>query len=347
VQALVTEPGVAGSARVEDVPEVKARAGEVPLRVLEVGVCGTDREIAHGLFGVAPEGTSKLVLGHEVLATTTRDGDGFSRGDLVAATVRRSCGHCRACDEESPDACFTGDYSERGITRLDGFAREAVAESASQLIKVPAALGRLGVLGEPTSVCARALRHARVIASRQPWRFERALVIGGGAIGMLTTLLLRLEGVEVWAASLEATNPVVEACGARYVSTRDTPLGELGSFDLVVEAAGDAQLMADTLGLLRRGGVACLIGIDGRKQTVTLDGPVLGLDAVLENRVVFGSVSAQRQDWLAGLAALDRARERWQDALEQVVGLRVPLDRFAEAFEHPSGKATLVLSEGV
>jgi hypothetical protein len=78
---------------------------------------------------------------------------------------------------------------------------------------------------------------------------------------------------------------------------------------------------------------------------LTLDGPVLGVDAVLENRVVFGSVSAQRQDWLAGLEALDRARERWQDALEEVVGLRVPLDRFADAFAHSSGKATLVLSD--
>jgi glucose 1-dehydrogenase len=343
--ALVTEPGVPNSARVEEVPEVAPRAGEVPLRVLEVGVCGTDREIAHGLFGTAPEGESRLVLGHELLAVTTRDGDGFARGDLVTAIVRRSCGHCRACAEDSPDSCFTGDYSDRGITRLDGFAREVVAESASQVIAVPFALGRLGVLAEPTSVCERALRHARVIASRQPWRLERALVIGGGAIGMLTTILLRLEGVEVWTASLEPANPVVEACGARYVSTRETPLAELGSFDLVVEAAGNAQLMADSLGLLRRGGVACLIGIDGREQTVTLDGRVIGVDAVLENRVVFGSVSAQRQDWLAGLAALDRARASWQDALEQIVGLRVPLDRFAEAFEHPAGKATLVLSD--
>ena len=345
MQALLTEPGVADSARVEEVPEVAPQAGEVPLRVLEVGVCGTDREIAHGLFGVAPEGSSSLVLGHEVLAVTTRDGDGFSRGDLVAATVRRSCGHCHACAEDAPDACFTGDYFERGITRLDGFAREVVAESATQLIKVPPSLGRLGVLGEPTSVCARALRHARVIANRQPSRLDRALVVGGGAIGMLTTLLLRLEGVDVWTASLEPANPVVEACGAHYVSTKETPLAELGGFDLVVEAAGDAQLMADSLGLLRRGGVACLLGIDGREQTVSLDGRVIGVDAVLENRVVFGSVSAQRQDWLAGLAALDRARERWQDAIEQIVGLRVPLDRFAEAFDHPAGKATLVLSE--
>jgi len=345
VQALVTEPGVPNSARVEDVPDVQPRAGEVLLRVLEVGICGTDREIAHGLFGAAPEGESKLVLGHEVLAVTTRDGEGLERGDLVTATVRRSCGHCRACAEDSPDACFTGDYSERGITRLDGFAREVVAESASQLIKVPTALGRLGVLAEPTSICERALRHARVIAGRQPWRLERALVVGGGAVGMLTTVLLRLQDVEVWTASLETANPVVEACGARYVSTHETPLCELGSFDLVVEAAGNAQLMADSVGLLRRVGVACLLGIDGREQTVTLDGRLIGVDAVLQNRVVFGSVNAQRQDWLAGVAALDRARVRWQDALEQIVGLRVPLDRFAEAFEHPAGKATLVLSD--
>ncbi len=345
MQALVTEPGAADSARVEDVAEVGARPGEIPLRVLEVGVCGTDREIAHGLFGAAPEGSSRLILGHELLAVTTRDGDGFTAGQLVTAMVRRSCGHCRACAEDSPDACFTGDYSERGIQHLDGFAREAIAESASQLIAVPSALGRLGVLAEPTSVCARALRHSAVIAGRQPWRLERALVVGGGAIGMLATVLLRLEGVEVQTASLEPANAVVEAVGASYVSTRETPLDQLGSFDLVVEAAGDAQLMADSLSMLRRGGVACLIGIDGRKRKVSLDGPVLGVDAVLENRVVFGSVSAERQDWLAGLTALDRARERWQDALEQIIGLRVPLDRFAEAFAYPSGKATLVLSD--
>ena len=72
---------------------------------------------------------------------------------------------------------------------------------------------------------------------------------------------------------------------------------------------------------------------------------MLGVDTVLENRVLFGSVNAHRKDWLAAVAALDRARERWPDALEQFVGLRVPLDRFAEAFGHTGVKATLVLDE--
>jgi threonine dehydrogenase-like Zn-dependent dehydrogenase len=345
VQALVTQPGQAHTTHIEDVPAVKAREGEVLVRTLEVGVCGTDREISEGLFGVAPEGEQLLVLGHEALAVVERDGYGFTRGQLVTAIVRRSCGHCIACAEDSPDSCLSGDYSERGITRLDGYDRELVAEDPTQLVGIPKSLGRLGVLAEPTSICERALRHSRTIGGRQPWQLERALVIGAGAIGLLTTYLLRLAGVAVWTASLEPENELVEQSGARYVSTRNTELSELGKFDLVVEAAGNAQLMAQTLGLLGRSGVACLLGIDPRKQTVELDGPVLGVDTILENRVLFGSVNARREDWLAAVADLDRARERWPEALEQFVTLRVPLDRFAEAFEHRGGKATLVLSD--
>jgi hypothetical protein len=103
-------------------------------------------------------------------------------------------------------------------------------------------------------------------------------------------------------------------------------------------------LTAQALGLLRRSGVACVLGIDPRDQPVEIDGPVLGVDLILENRVLFGSVNAQRRDWLAAVADLERAKERWPEALEQFVQLRVPLDRFEEAFEHRGGKATLVLS---
>jgi glucose 1-dehydrogenase len=345
VQALVTQPGHAHTAHVEDVPAGEAREGEVLVRTLEVGVCGTDREISEGLFGIPPEDELLLVLGHEALAVVEQDGYGFTRGQLVTATVRRSCGHCIACAEGSPDSCLTGDYSERGITRLHGYARELVAEDPEQLIAIPTSLGRLGVLAEPTSICERALRHARTIGGRQPWQLERALVIGAGAIGLLMTYLLRLADVEVWTASLEPQNELVEHSGAHYRSLHDDELSELGKFDLVIEAAGNAQVMAGTLGLLRRNGVSCLLGIDPRDQTVELDGPVLGVDTILENRVLFGSVNAQRQDWVAAVADLAEARERWPEALEQFVTLRVPLDRFADAFAHRGGKATLVLSD--
>lgn len=328
-RALVTEPGVPDSTRVEDVPDPR---GGVLVRVLEVGVCGTDREIAHGLFGVAPD-ESPLILGHELL------GEIVETGELVTATVRRSCGHCLACDEEAPDSCLTGDYTERGITRLNGFATELVAEDAAQLIPIPRSLGRLGVLAEPTSICARALRHARAIGGRQPWRLERALVLGAGAVGSLTTLLLRDLGIETWVASLEPDAPHLTAAGAHYAQIDG--LAGLGAFDLVVECAGNAQLMADSIGLLRRSGVACLLGIDGREQRVTIDGRVLAVDTILENRVVFGSVNAQRQDWIAGVDALARIDP---EILRTLIGLRVPLERFEEAFAFRGGKATLVLS---
>jgi hypothetical protein len=103
--------------------------------------------------------------------------------------------------------------------------------------------------------------------------------------------------------------------------------------------------MAQSLGLLRRSGVACLLGIDPHRQRVELDGRALGVDTILENRVLFGSVNAGRQDWIAAVEDLDRARERWPDALGRFVSLRVPLDRFQEAFDHRGGKATLVLAE--
>jgi threonine dehydrogenase-like Zn-dependent dehydrogenase len=353
MQALVTDPRRPHSTHVAEVPEPRTADGAVLVRPLEIGVCGTDREISEGLFGVAPDGEEHLVLGHELVGVVERDGHGFARGDLVAATVRRSCGRCAPCAAGAPDACDTGDYLERGITRLHGFAAELVTEAPEHLVAVPPALGRLGVLSEPASVAERSLRHVRAVGGRQPWGPRRALVIGTGAIGMLGTYLLRMDGLEVWAASRSPGGEkarLVEACGARHVATSETPLAtvaeDVGGFDVILEAAGDAQVMLDTLGLLRRNGVACLLGIDGRPRDVAIDGRVLGVDAILGNRALFGSVNANRVDWTAAVERLAGARERWPDALEAFVGLRTPLDGFAEAFAFGGVKATLRLEDG-
>jgi threonine dehydrogenase-like Zn-dependent dehydrogenase len=244
---------------------------------------------------------------------------------------------------------MTGDYSERGITRLHGLAGELVAERVEHLVPVPASLGRLGVLAEPASVCARGLRHARAVGERQPWAPRRALVLGTGAIGMLSTCLLRLDGHDVWTAGRSAPGSdkarLAEAVGATYVCTQELEPAALaagtGGFDVVVEATGDAQVMLDTLGLLGRNGVACLLGIDGRPRQVTLDGRTIGVDAILQNRSLFGSVNANRVDWEAAVAQLDRARTRWPGVLEAFVGLEVPVDRWADAFAFGGVKATL------
>src|SRR5919107_2205140 len=149
MQALVVTPGVDGSATVAEMPVPRPGGGELLVRPLEVGVCGTDREIAEGLFGIAPAGEERLILGHELLGRVEEGGHGFAAGDLVTATVRRSCGHCHACAEGAPDACETGDYAEHGITRLHGFAAELAVVPAEHVVAVPESLGRIRVLARP------------------------------------------------------------------------------------------------------------------------------------------------------------------------------------------------------
>jgi threonine dehydrogenase-like Zn-dependent dehydrogenase len=351
MQALVTRPGVRDATAVAAMPEPRPAGSEVLVRPVEVGVCGTDREISEGWFGIPPAGEERLILGHELLGRVERDGHGFARGDLVTATVRRSCGHCNACAAGAPDACDTGDYSEHGITRLHGFAAELAVVPAEHLVPVPEALGRLGVLAEPASICARALRHVHAVGGRQPWSPGRALVLGAGAIGMLCTYFLRLEGLDVWTAALEPPGSekaaLVDAAGARYAQVTQTSpavlAAEADGFDVVIVAAGSAQLSLDALGLLRRNGVACLLGIDGHDQLVHLPGPVIGVDAILGNRALIGSVNANLVDWHAAVEQLEAARRRWPGALDGFVGLRTTLDDFAAAFAFGGVKATLTL----
>jgi len=101
--------------------------------------------------------------------------------------------------------------------------------------------------------------------------------------------------------------------------------------------------MLDAVGLLGRIGVACLLGVDGRERKAQIANRVIGVDAVLENRVLFGSVNAHHDDWVTGVEARDRARRQFPGVLEELIGLRVPLDRFEEAFAFRGGKATLTL----
>ncbi len=124
-----------------------------------------------------------------------------------------------------PDGRLQSSAGSRGSTASRA---SSSLEDPAQLVPIPRSLGRLGVLAEPASICERALRHARAIGGRQPWEPQRALVLGAGAVGTLSTYLLRLAGLEVWTASLEPSNDLVDGLGARYVPLPETPLAELG-----------------------------------------------------------------------------------------------------------------------
>jgi glucose 1-dehydrogenase len=200
-----------GRAKVRDIDAPKIQAPDhVLIRMLEVGVCGTDAGICDGGEGEAPDGEDFLVPGHEGFGEVVETGDevdGLAPGNLVVPTVRRPCphAHCAACRSGNNDFCTTGDYRERGIKGAHGFLAELVVDEARYLCPVPAALRDVAVLTEPLSIAEKGVRQYLAIQRRLPWlkdaadaeilRECRAVVLGGGPIGLLGAMLLRLYDV--------------------------------------------------------------------------------------------------------------------------------------------------------
>src|SRR5215475_5920575 len=155
-----------------DVPQPKLQGStDVLLRVREVGLCGTDREISSFEYGSPPPGSDHLILGHESLAEVIEVGRGVHSlrpGDLVVAMVRRPCPHaeCRPCRAGRPDFCVTGDFTERGIKGADGFLTDYVVDDEAYLVRVLHALADVAVLVEPLTVITKAGDQARAIFSR-------------------------------------------------------------------------------------------------------------------------------------------------------------------------------------
>src|SRR5680860_366583 len=116
-RSVAVFPDHPGDVHRTEVNVPKMGPSDVAIKVIRVGVCGTDREIIHGLIGRAPDEARELVIGHEVLGRVIGTGDAIediSCGDLVTLTVRRPDG-CPACQTGQPDMCLWGDYTERGI----------------------------------------------------------------------------------------------------------------------------------------------------------------------------------------------------------------------------------------
>src|SRR5207302_9478237 len=125
--------------------------GTALMRVLEVGIDGTDAEINQGLYGEPPPGANFLVIGHEALSLVEGVGDGvsgFEPGDLVVSTVRRP-DDCPNCQAGESDMCLFGRYTERGIKGAHGYMGEYYSESPALMAKIPAAPRSFAVLVEP------------------------------------------------------------------------------------------------------------------------------------------------------------------------------------------------------
>jgi threonine dehydrogenase-like Zn-dependent dehydrogenase len=189
MRALRVIPGKADSAVLDEIDDPPASDGSVLVSTVAVGICGTDFEIVEGLYGWAPAGRDKLVIGHEAVGRVVEapDDSGFSAGDIVVPIVRRPDPvPCRYCAAGEWDMCVNGRYTERGIKELDGYASDRFRIGPEFLVPVPAQLDRLAVLVEPTSVVAKAWDHIDRIGGRsRAWQPSRVVITGAGPIRLL------------------------------------------------------------------------------------------------------------------------------------------------------------------
>src|SRR3979411_2354012 len=291
------------------------------MRVLEVGIDGTDTEINQGLYGEPPPGSSFLVIGHEALSVVQGVGEGvsgFARGDLVVSTVRRP-DNCPNCQAGESDMCLTGNYTERGIKGAHGYMGEYYAETPAFMVKIPPALRPFAVLLEPLSIVEKATVQAWKIQERMLWQPMRAVVLGAGQIGILCTILLRLRGLEVHVYAKSAPDSLqgrlLHDVGATYQSVADHPVGglkdELGQIDFILEGTGNSAVAFEGMAQLGTNGVLCLAGVSAGNRRIEIPADVINLEMVLGNRVTFGSVNANRRYFEMGLEHFQQAERRW------------------------------------
>jgi threonine dehydrogenase-like Zn-dependent dehydrogenase len=343
LRAVTVSPGSPGSARLDQVAEPGVELGSVLVEALAVGVCGTDVEIASGLYGWAPPGSNRLVLGHESLGRVLDPGpSGFAVGDHVVGIVRRPDPvPCPNCAVGEWDMCSNGGYTERGIKQVDGFMSDRWRIEPEYAVKVDQSLGMLGVLLEPTTVVVKAWEHIAAIGRRTFWDPETVLVIGAGPIGLLAALMAKQLGgdVHVLDRATGGRKPaLVQALGATYHTGSVSEL-ELRP-DIVVECTGVAPLIRAAAEAVAPGAIVCLTGV-GSPTVPDASAPMtLTTDAVLKNLVIFGSVNANRRHYYRAAQVLARADRSW---LEQFVTRRVGPESFAQALEREPDDIKVVI----
>ncbi len=277
---------------------------EVLFRVQEVGICGTDRELAAFNIVAPPEGESFMTIGHEALGEIIEVGDkvkGLQTGDWVVPVVRRPCAPpCAACAGGRADFCVSGRYRERGIIRMHGYFTEMAVDCEEDLILVPPEILGAAVLLEPLSVVEKAVdlaihAHPEIWAGDRP----RALVLGAGPVGILSALALSVRGFVVAVRSLEGPDSdrarLLEQAGVRYLDSN-----EPWAADIAIEAAGAAGAALSGLRSLAPMGVLVVLGATTALMTFPFR------DMIIHNQVLIGSVNASAQSFLEALNDLRR-----------------------------------------
>jgi glucose 1-dehydrogenase len=345
MRAITVSPGVANSARLEDVPEPAESDGPILARTLALGVCATDREILNGSYGFAPPGEPRLVLGHESLGAIEQapKGCGFAPGDLVVGIVRRPDPEpCPACAAGEWDMCRNGRYSERGIKERHGYGAERFRVEPEFAVRIDPTLGILGVLLEPASILAKAWDHTERIGHRaRAWQPRTLLVTGAGPIGLLAALMGMQRGLDVHVLDHNKGGPkqaIVHDLGGSYHS--DPSALERLAPDILMECTGALPLIRACLDSTAAAGIVCLTGVTEPGKMFDLDIGRLNRTMVLDNNVIFGTVNANHRHYEMAADALARADKSW---LGRLITRSVPLERWSEALEHRKGDIKVII----
>jgi threonine dehydrogenase-like Zn-dependent dehydrogenase len=344
MKAITVEPLKPDSARYEEVGEPDERDGSILVEAIAVGVCGTDVEIVEGKYGWAPEGATRLVLGHESLGRVIDPGSSrsFKKGDLVAGIVRRPDPvPCPACAVGEWDMCRNGQYTERGIKQIHGFMSERWRIEPEYAIKVDPSLGFLGVLLEPTTVIAKALEQVVFIGRRAFWEPRTLLVTGAGPIGLLAALAAKTFGLDVHVLDrMEsgAKPDLVRALGATYHCGSIKEIGIVP--DAIIECTGVGQLIADSIQAIGSSGTVCLTGVGHGGAIMAEAAADIAASAVLNNNVIVGSVNANKRHWYKAGNLLARADRTW---LSRLITRREKPENFKQALQRAPDDIKVVI----
>ena len=354
-----------------DHPEPRvASPTEVRLRMLDVGICGTDKEIVSFQYGTPPDGSPYLVIGHESLGEVVEVGAQVTRvkaGDLAVPTVRRPCDvpTCLACRAGRQDFCSSAQYTERGIVRRHGFMTEFVVEEERYLNPVPRGLRDVAVLVEPLTIAEKAVEQMWQVQQRLPWTVptgagvppaqgRNALVLGGGPVGLLGAMKLLLEGFSTTVYSRTPPScdldALVTGMGAKFVHAETVGVAELagliGSIDVVYEAVGASALAYDVMQYLGTNGVFIFTGVPGRKGPNSVDTDRLMRDAVLKNQMIFGTVNSSVAHFANAVVDLGKFAERWPSAVRSLISHRFPIEQAGDPLSGKSGGIKNVIAVG-
>ncbi len=303
-----------------ELPELKP--GDVVIATAHVGVCATDLEILAGSLGYYKTGMAKypIVPGHEFSGRVVSVGQNVTtlkEGDPVVVECIQSCGTCPECRAGNFIGC--AERTELGVFRRDGAYADFVTVPARFVHKLPTGADlRQAALCEPLAVVLKGMRRLMPALAAAPGGARRAAVIGAGCIGHICAVELARRGYPVTVFDRNAARLDVFAGGTIAVSG---DLDRLGEFNVIVEATGHPEVLDKALHLAPAGATLLLLGLPYARKEFSFEA------IAAYDKTVVGSVGSTAEDFAEAIRLMPELD------LAALMQCRLPLDRFAEAWE--------------